>query len=142
MAVRVEWRTRGEMNDTLLVVDAGDNTVRQAVPAAPTVLQDFLNDMVGLDTWRQGPAVAEDKPSPAVWGSWSWPGPRRERCSPWIPSCFGRASISGFGRGASTPTHGVAEVQEQRQTHLMSRDRATALQRDYRSHRSRRAPVG
>jgi hypothetical protein len=68
MAVRVEWRTRGEMNDTLLVVDAGDNTVRQAVPAAPTVLQDFLNDMVGLDTWRQGPAVAEDKRSPAVWG--------------------------------------------------------------------------
>ena len=67
MAVRVEWRTRGERDDTLLVVD-DDNTVRQAVEAAPTVLRDFLNDMVGLDTWRQGPSVAEDKRSPAAWG--------------------------------------------------------------------------
>jgi len=67
MAVRVEWRTRGAMDDTLLVVD-DDNTVRQAVEAAPTVLQDFLNDMADLDTWRQGPSVAEDKRSPASWG--------------------------------------------------------------------------
>ena len=43
-------------------------TVRQAVQAAPTVLRDFLNDMAGLDTWREGPAVAEDKRSPAAWG--------------------------------------------------------------------------
>src|SRR5437764_14431264 len=56
MAVRVEWRTRGAMDDTLLVVDDDDNTVRQAVQAAPTVLRDFLNDMAGLDGWRQGPA--------------------------------------------------------------------------------------
>ena len=56
------------MDDTLLVVDNDDNTVRQAVPAAATVLQDFLNDMAGLDTWRQGPAVAEDKRSPTAWG--------------------------------------------------------------------------
>jgi hypothetical protein len=69
MAVRVEWRTRGAMDDTLLVVDADDNTVRQAVQAAPTVLRDFLNDMVGLDTWQQGPAVAEDQRSPAAWGA-------------------------------------------------------------------------
>ena len=68
MAVRVEWRTRGEMDDTLLVVDDDDNTVRQAVEAAPTVLRDFLNDMAGLDTWREGPSVAEDKRSPAAWG--------------------------------------------------------------------------
>ena len=68
MAVRVEWRTRGAMDDTLLVVDDDDNTVRQAVQAAPTVLRDFLNDMAGLDTWREGPAVAEDKRSPAAWG--------------------------------------------------------------------------
>jgi hypothetical protein len=68
MAVRVEWRTRGEMDDTLLVVDDDDNTVRQAVEAAPTVLRDFLNDMAGLETWREGPAVAEDKRNPAAWG--------------------------------------------------------------------------
>ena len=69
MTVRVEWRTRGALDDTLLVVDADDNTVRQAVEAAPTVLRDFLNDMAGLDTWRQGPSVAEDKRSPAAWGN-------------------------------------------------------------------------
>ena len=68
MAVRVEWRTRGAMDDTLLIVDDDDNTVRQAVQADPTVLRDFLNDMAGLDTWRQGPSVAADKSSPAVWG--------------------------------------------------------------------------
>ena len=68
MAVRVEWRTRGEMDDTLLVVDDDDNTVRQAVEAEPTVLRDFLNDMAGLDTWRQGPLVAADKRNPAAWG--------------------------------------------------------------------------
>ena len=68
MAVRVEWRTRGERDDTLLVVEDDDNTVRQAVEAAPTVLRDFLNDMAGLDTWRQGPSVAGDKRSPAAWG--------------------------------------------------------------------------
>src|SRR2546425_5465412 len=67
MAVRVEWRTRGAMDDTLLVVD-DDDTVRQAVQAAPTVLRDFLNDMAGLDAWRQGPSVAQDKRSPAAWG--------------------------------------------------------------------------
>ena len=67
MAVRVEWRTRGEMDDALLVVD-DDDTVCQAVAAAPTVLRDFLNDMAGLDTWREGPSVAADKRSPAAWG--------------------------------------------------------------------------
>jgi hypothetical protein len=68
MAVRVEWRTRGEMDDTLLVVDDDDNTVRHAVQATPTLLHDFLNDMAGLDTWREGPLVAADKRSPAAWG--------------------------------------------------------------------------
>ena len=68
MAVRVEWRTRGEMDDTLLVVDDDDNTVHQAVPATPTLLHDFLNDMAGLDTWQAGPAVAEDKRNSAAWG--------------------------------------------------------------------------
>jgi hypothetical protein len=56
------------MDDTLLVVDDDDNTVRQAVEAAPTVLRDFLNDMAGLETWREGPSVAEDKRNPAAWG--------------------------------------------------------------------------
>ena len=56
------------MADTLLVVDEDDNTVRQAMGATPLLLQDFLNDMAGLGTWREGPAVATDKRSPAAWG--------------------------------------------------------------------------
>ena len=56
------------MDDTLLVVDDEDNTVRQAVEATPPVLRDFLNDMAGLETWREGSAVAEDKRNPAAWG--------------------------------------------------------------------------
>jgi hypothetical protein len=57
------------MDDTLLVINADDNTVRQAVPAAAPVLRDFLNDMADLDTWRQGgPAVAAAKRDPATWG--------------------------------------------------------------------------
>ena len=56
------------MDDTLLVVDDEDNTVRQAVAATPPVLRDFLNDMAGLETWREGPAVAEDQRNPAAWG--------------------------------------------------------------------------
>ena len=68
MAVRLEWRTRGAMDDTLLLVDEDDNTVRQAVEAAPPVLRDFLNDMADLDTWRQGPSVAADQRNPAAWG--------------------------------------------------------------------------
>jgi hypothetical protein len=56
------------MDDTLLVVDEDDNTVRQAVEAAPAVLRDFLNDMADLDTWRQGSSVAADQRNPAAWG--------------------------------------------------------------------------
>ena len=56
------------MDDTLLVVDDDDNTVRQAVKATPPVLRDFLNDMAGLETWREGPSVAEDQRNPAAWG--------------------------------------------------------------------------
>jgi hypothetical protein len=35
MAVRVEWRTRGEMDDAILVVDEADNTVRQGLRPIP-----------------------------------------------------------------------------------------------------------
>src|SRR6516165_10482729 len=42
MAVHVEWRTRGEMDDAILVVDDVDHTVRQGLRADPEVLRDFL----------------------------------------------------------------------------------------------------
>jgi len=68
MAVRVEWRTRGEMDDAILVVDDADNTVRQGLGAAPEVLRDFLNNMADLDIWRSLHPVGNDKRNPGAWG--------------------------------------------------------------------------
>jgi hypothetical protein len=68
MAVRIEWRTRGEMDDAILVVDDADNTVRQGLGADPEVLRDFLNNMADLDIWRSLPPVGNDKHNPGAWG--------------------------------------------------------------------------
>ena len=67
MAVRVEWRTRGEMDDAILVVDAAGNTVSQGLGADAEALHDFLNDMAALDAWRQRP-VENVQRDPAAWG--------------------------------------------------------------------------
>ena len=68
MALRVEWRTRGETDDVILVVDDDQNTVRHAVEADPTVLRVFLNDMADLDTWRESPSVKDAQRKPEAWG--------------------------------------------------------------------------
>ena len=68
MAVRVEWRTRGEMDDAVLVVDVADNTVRQGLAADPEVLRDFLNEMADLDLWQSLHPVSNDKRYPEAWG--------------------------------------------------------------------------
>jgi hypothetical protein len=68
MAVRIEWRTRGEMDDAVLVVDDADNTVRQGLVADPEVLRDFLNNMADLDRWQNLHPVGNDKHNPGVWG--------------------------------------------------------------------------
>lgn len=68
MAVQVEWRTRGEMDDAVVVVDDTDNTVHQGLAADPEVLRDFLNSMADLDTWRRQPPVGTDKRDPGAWG--------------------------------------------------------------------------
>ena len=68
MAVRVEWRTRGEMDDAILVVDDIDHTVRQGLRADPEVLRDFLNNMAGLDRWRSLPPVGNGQRHTGAWG--------------------------------------------------------------------------
>lgn len=68
MAVRVEWRTRGEKDDAILVVDDADNTVRQGLRADPEVLHDFLNNMADLDRWQRLQPVGNDKRIPEAWG--------------------------------------------------------------------------
>jgi len=68
MALHVEWRTRGEMDDTVLLVD-DNNTVRQALAADPEVLRAFLTDLVGLDAGRQPQGVEGDQRHPEAWGA-------------------------------------------------------------------------
>ena len=71
MSVRVEWRTRGEMDDAILVVDAVDNTVSQELDVNAETLRDFLNDMAALAAWRlQRPVAPVDsgQRDPQAWG--------------------------------------------------------------------------
>lgn len=68
MALRVEWRTKGETDDAILVVDDDQNAVRRVVEADPTVLRDFLNDMADLNAWRDGPPVKDAQRDPEAWG--------------------------------------------------------------------------
>ena len=67
MALSAEWRADGKV-ETVLIVDDEDNTVRQALPASPAVLSNFLTNMGDLSTWRDGPSIDHDKRSPAAWG--------------------------------------------------------------------------
>jgi hypothetical protein len=86
MALRIEWRTRGEFDDAIFVVGEDGHTVRQALTADPDVLTDLLNNMVALDAWGGGQPVDED------------------------PSFFGTAFMSGFGPRAWTPMQGDGTV--------------------------------
>ena len=44
MALFAEWRTKDEV-EAILIVDDGDNTVRQALVADAAVLSNFLTDL-------------------------------------------------------------------------------------------------
>src|SRR6266699_3585546 len=48
MALRMEWRSRKEGDDTILVVEEGSNAVVNTWSADTDLLADFLNDMTGL----------------------------------------------------------------------------------------------
>lgn len=66
MALRIEWRSRTEGDDTLLAVEDGAHVVK-AWLADADLLTDFLNDMVGLDPKSRN-GVDYSKRSPQEWG--------------------------------------------------------------------------
>jgi hypothetical protein len=67
MALTAEWRTNG-IADAILVVDDGDNTVREALAANADRLGNLLTEMGELESWLGERAVAEDKRDPSAWG--------------------------------------------------------------------------
>ena len=72
MALRIEWRSRAEGDDTILAVEDGSNAVLKAWLADTDLLTDFLNDMVGLDLVGTEPkstnGVDYSQRSPQEWG--------------------------------------------------------------------------
>lgn len=77
MALRIEWRSRAEGDDTVLAVEEGSNAVVRTWTADTDVLANFLNDMVGLDgtPTDAGPdgkstnGVDHTQRSPQEWGN-------------------------------------------------------------------------
>ena len=68
MPQRIEWRTKGETDDAILLLADDQKTVLQATEADPGLLRDFLNDMAGLDTRLEAKTVKDLQRDPEVWG--------------------------------------------------------------------------
>ena len=71
MTARIEWRTRGKGDDTLLFVgEFGEdsNTVLRKWEGTPALIADFLNDMADLDTTVVGLEVDVRERKPEQWG--------------------------------------------------------------------------
>lgn len=77
MALRIEWRSRAEGDDTILAVEEGSNAVVRTWLADTDLLANFLNDMVGMDAPAPtaGPkgkatnGVDHTQRAPQEWGS-------------------------------------------------------------------------
>jgi len=67
MALRIEWRSRAEGDDTILAVEEESNAVVKTWSADVDLLTDFLNDMVELDA-KSGNGVDYSRRSPQEWG--------------------------------------------------------------------------
>jgi hypothetical protein len=71
MVARIEWRTNGGGDDTLLFVSEygeSENTALKTWKADADRLTDFLNDMTGLDTTFAGLETAVDQRDPEQYG--------------------------------------------------------------------------
>jgi len=72
MTARIEWRTKGKGDDALLFIrefgEAGD-TVMKSWDANEGLIEDFLNDMDGLDTANSQLEVGVDQRHPEQWGN-------------------------------------------------------------------------
>ena len=70
MALRVEWRTQGETNDAIVVLDPDQKTVHQAAEADPTLIRAFLTDEIaGINKTLEGKTVADGGRDPEAWGA-------------------------------------------------------------------------
>jgi hypothetical protein len=73
MALRIEWRSRAEGDDTVLAIEDGSNAVVKAWIADIDILTDYLNDMIGLDVVegdaKSGNGVDYSKRAPQEWGN-------------------------------------------------------------------------
>jgi len=74
MALRIEWRSRAEGDDTIVAIEEGSNAVVTSWVANVDLLTDFLNDMVGLDPKstsgdvKTANGVDHSQRSPQEWG--------------------------------------------------------------------------
>jgi hypothetical protein len=62
-----EWRTTGIL-DSILLIDADDNTVHEALSADPDRLSSLLTDMHDVGAWRGERAVSDERRDPDSWG--------------------------------------------------------------------------
>lgn len=73
MALRLEWRSRTEGDDTILAVQVEDGRPRvvKSWPADIDILTDLLNEMVGLDDkpGNGGNGMDYSQRSPQDWGN-------------------------------------------------------------------------
>ena len=75
MPLRMEWRSRSEGDDTILVVETDSNAVVKSWTADADLLADFLNDMAGLDpkssdsSAKTGNGVDHTQRSLQEWGA-------------------------------------------------------------------------
>src|SRR5579864_5297255 len=71
MSLRIEWRTRGSGQDSLLLIgDYGEaaNTVMKTWQADAPLLRDFLNDMTRLESVTVRLETDVDQREPRQWG--------------------------------------------------------------------------
>ncbi|MCG3776497.1 MAG: hypothetical protein JW395_3356 [Nitrospira sp.] len=68
MAQRIEWRTMGEADDAIVVVDEDNNAVDRVQEATPTILRLFLNDIVDIKNLEGGVRLKDSERDPDTWG--------------------------------------------------------------------------
>ena len=68
MAQRMEWRTMGSNEDSILVIDEDKNAVDRAQEATPAVLRLFLNDIVDIENLQGGVSLDDKDRDPDAWG--------------------------------------------------------------------------
>ena len=68
MALTIEWRTKGELDDAVLILD-DNGAVLEALSANQALLSRYLAQQVGdLGTWRGDRSVDGDDRHPEAWG--------------------------------------------------------------------------